>query len=215
MILKTKVKANSVTHLTDARYFAAWHVDWLGFNLQQGHENFVNPATLLALREWIDGPQVTGEFGPEDPADIARLADELQLDCIQLGPFSDQTTLEQLHGLRPLLKEIVVNTDSEADEIEATLAAQSGYVEAFLLNCSRGGISWTDLQAGRPFSVDRLRSWCDRFPLLLDIPFEEVSPNALLDQLDLHGFAVSGGEEEEVGVKSFDELDTFFEALEE
>ena len=44
--------------------------------------------------------------------------------------------------------------------------------------------------------------------------FKENALEEILNIPNLHGINVKGGEEEKVGVKSFDELDEFFEALE-
>ena len=49
-MLKTKVKASSITNLTDARYFAAWGVNWLGFDLRQGSDTYVQPQLVHAIK---------------------------------------------------------------------------------------------------------------------------------------------------------------------
>lgn len=213
-MLKTKIKVNSVTHLTDARYFAAWEVEWLGFNLQPGHEKFIEPAQVLAIREWVDGPRITGEFDWAEADTIRQIAEDLQLDSLQVGPLLDLETVRALSDDYAVLREIVIEGYSEADDIEETLERFQPHVEAFVLNFSKGGIRWSDLEQGRPLSVATLADWCQRFTILLDIDLEQVSPSDLVEEIDLHGFAVSGGEEEQVGVKSFDELDAFFEDLE-
>lgn len=213
-MLKTKIKANSVTHLTDARYFAAWEVEWLGFNLQEGHEKFIEPARVLAIREWVDGPRITAEFDWAEAAAIRQVASDLQVESLQLGPLFDRQTVQALAADYSIIREIVVEGYSQVEDIEDTLESLQPYVEAFLLNFSKGGIRWSDLEQGRPLTVDRLAEWCQRFSILLDIDLEDTSPSDLVEELDLYGFAVSGSEEEQVGVKSFDELDAFFEDLE-
>ena len=50
----------SITNLTDARYFSAWEVEWLGFNLSQGEENAISPLQVAAMREWVEGPKIVG-----------------------------------------------------------------------------------------------------------------------------------------------------------
>jgi phosphoribosylanthranilate isomerase len=56
---KTKIKVNGVTHLTDARYFAAAGVHYMGFDLFGEH---VVPAVELqkiaAIKEWVSGPKL-------------------------------------------------------------------------------------------------------------------------------------------------------------
>ena len=45
------LKATAVMNLTDARYFAAKEVDYLGFNLEEGTEGYLDPMYMKAIRE--------------------------------------------------------------------------------------------------------------------------------------------------------------------
>lgn len=214
-MLTIKVKANSITHLTDARYFAAWEVEWLGFNLRPGEENSVSPAQVAAIREWVDGPRITGELGLSTAEDIRAAVSQLELDTVQIDMLMPTEVIEDIHELRPLLQEIVVEAYADPDDLEELMERHQGLVEAFILNFTKGGIRWSDLEAaGSPVDLERLNDWCDRFAVILDIPLEETAPEEVLRLLNPYGFAVSGGAEEKVGVKSFEELDGFFEALE-
>jgi len=52
-MLKYKVKASKVTHLTDARYFAAMGVHWLGIDL----DSLTHPVQeFKEITEWVEGP---------------------------------------------------------------------------------------------------------------------------------------------------------------
>ncbi len=82
-MLRTKVKASSVTNLTDARYFAAWEVYWLGFDLDPHSERHVSPTAFEAIREWVDGVEVTGEFNLQSPEEIREAVEVLRLDAVQ------------------------------------------------------------------------------------------------------------------------------------
>ena len=57
-----QIKASQITNLTDARYFAAWGVEWLGFGLESGQDYFVTTAQMAAIKEWVEGPKMVGEF---------------------------------------------------------------------------------------------------------------------------------------------------------
>jgi len=50
-MLKIKVKASQITNLTDARYFAAWEVEWLGFNFDEGSAHYIPPVEMKAIKE--------------------------------------------------------------------------------------------------------------------------------------------------------------------
>ena len=92
-MLKTRIKASQVTNLTDSRYFAAREVEWLGFNLDAGTENFIHPQNIKAIKEWLEGPKIVGEFGMQDSNEIKAAIDFLGLDVIQVGMYADTGSL--------------------------------------------------------------------------------------------------------------------------
>lgn len=213
-MLSTKVKASSITHLTDARYFAAWETEWLGFYLSPGDENSVDGNQVAALREWVDGVKICGEFGMASTEDIETAISSLELDSVQVGMLTPVETLEAIHGKAELIQEIVPEAYMGADEIEEMLSTRKDQVDYFLLNFSKGGIIADDLKSGQPYSLEQLQDWSSRFPILVDIQLDKDGPVSFLESIPLKGFAVQGGAEEKTGYKSFDELDDFFEALE-
>lgn len=214
-MLSTKVKANSITHLTDARYFAAWEVEWLGFQLIPGDAHYLSPQYLAAFKEWVDGVKICGEFGLADVGEINEMIDLLDLKTIQVGIFTPVSTLKTLKERVEVLQELVVENYSDNADIEAILSENHAFVDYFILQCSKGGIQWSDLVNGIPFSIEQLKKWAGQYPLLLDINVDEdINYGDLLELIPVKGYCTSGGEEEKVGFKNFDELDDFFEALE-
>ncbi len=69
-MLKTLVKASNITNLTDARYFSALEVEWLGYHLEKGAETYIEPQNIIAIKEWVEGPKTVGEFGLQSKADF-------------------------------------------------------------------------------------------------------------------------------------------------
>jgi hypothetical protein len=56
---KTRVKVNKIEHLTDARYFAAAGVDYMGFQLDApGMNNEEEIRKIAAIKEWVSGPEI-------------------------------------------------------------------------------------------------------------------------------------------------------------
>jgi len=84
-MLKLSVKASQITNLTDARYFAAREVEWLGFNLDTGSENAIPPQQISAIKEWVEGPKIVVEFGLQSPDEIKQAVDYFDLDAIQVA----------------------------------------------------------------------------------------------------------------------------------
>lgn len=213
-MLKTKVKASSVTHLTDARYFAAWEVEWLGFNLSSGDPEAIDPRQAAAIQGWIDGVQIVGELNLPTVEDLQTATELLSLDAIQVGMYTETETLREWGGQLPIIQEIVINADTQLEEVEELLEAGQGVMAYFLMNFTKGDVTWVQVEQGVSITVEQLKEWAERYPLLLEIDLNDQRPSTLLDQLPILGFSLRGGAEEKVGYKNFDELDTFFEDLE-
>lgn len=213
-MLSTKVKASAITHLTDARYFAAWETEWLGFMLSPGAEASVELQLVAALREWVDGVKICGEFSLATLPEIEAAIDVLALETIQVGMLTPLESLKALKAKVEIIQEIVVEAYLTAEELAELMDERKEAVDYFLLQFSKGGLTWPDIQDGTPFGVDQLVQWAKQYPLLVDLPLSDTNPTQFLDQVPVKGFSVVGAAEEKVGVKSFDELDEFFEDLE-
>lgn len=213
-MLRTKVKASAINNLTDARYFAALEVTWLGFRLDPGHEHYVQPQIVKAIREWVDGVEIVGEFELQTANDIRTAADLLELDAIQVGMFTPVETLIELQSSRPVIKEIVVEADTTSAVLEDTLEQFAPYCALFLLDFAKSGLNWADLQAGAyALTHQDLQSICAQYPILLAMDLSPDGLRKVLDTLPVAGLCFTGGEEEKVGYKSFDELDELLEAI--
>ena len=62
MELKKFVKIRGVNNLSDARYCSGMMVDVIGFNLNSNHKDGVSIEALKAITQWVQGPQIAGEF---------------------------------------------------------------------------------------------------------------------------------------------------------
>lgn len=212
-MLSIKVKAAQISNLTDARYFAAWYCEWLGFCCDTSNPDYVTPELLHAIRDWVEGPQIIGEFGAQDPEYIRKTVDTLKLDAVQVGFFYDQSKLEDLEGLR-VIREVVIDPTEKMD-LATSLEAMSPYVQYFLLEFSKNNISWEALKSAElGIDVNTLKDLCSKYPILLSINVKGKEVNEVLEMIQPQGLNVFGGAEEKVGFKSFDELDEIFEALE-
>ncbi len=212
-MLKTKVKASSVSNLTDARYFAAFEVEWLGFTLSPGEEGYCPPPTVKGIREWVDGVKIVGEFGLEPPEDILALMETLPLDAIQAPMFAPVKNLMALSAECPVIQEIVISSDFSAQDLRVLMDQNGAFVHYFLLNFDKNRFNWPAVLEGRPISKAALSGICDQFPVLLDIPLTPSDVLEILDQIPIKGLSIRGGTEEKTGFKSFDELDALFDRL--
>ena len=213
-MLKVKVKASQITNLTDARYFAAWEVEWLGFNFDQGSAHYILPQNMKAIKEWVEGVKVVGEFSFATAEDINEAVELLELHAVQVGMFTEVSVLEKITEA-PVIKEVVISPEVDEVSLENHLEQCASHVEYFLLSFEKSGTTWEMLKNGESqIGNILLEKLCAKYKIILSINLSQDSLEEILAIPNLHALNVKGGEEEKVGVKSFDELDEIFEALE-
>ncbi len=206
-MLKTKIKASSIANLTDARYFAAWGVDWLGFDLQT-----ISVEDVKTMKDWLEGPVFVGEFGVQDEQRMEEIVSFLGLDAIQINMFATPPHFLKQEEIQ-LFQEIVIETTTNEDNIQSILTTNESLVDTFIIDLSKNAFSWNDIINGTVLGLDTLNEWCKNFNILLDIDQKAANWMQILEQSHAIGFSVKGGEEEKVGYKSFDAIDNLFEAL--
>ena len=87
-MLKSKIYARGIDNLTDARYFAAWYVNYIGFNGSSCLSGGTSLEQVSAIKEWVDVEAFSLDFsGLEPPSDIIGIANALEISSIKLGPF--------------------------------------------------------------------------------------------------------------------------------
>ncbi|MFN0014947.1 MAG: hypothetical protein ACKVU2_10400 [Saprospiraceae bacterium] len=198
------VKASSITNLTDARYFAAKEVAFLGFGLEEGTDGYLDPMYMKAIREWVQGPRIVGEFDQAPAAYVREAAAFFGLDAVQV---TNPNVLPDLQGIETIL---LVSGTERADDLEPLLQQSIPFATRFLLDFSTPGLS--DALLGT--QADAWKNLFARYPVLLDINVPVQSLPGLLQTLRPAGLALRGGAEERVGIKSFDEVDAIFDCLE-
>lgn len=193
---KLKIIAREITNLTDARYFAAMGVDYLGFDLSQDQENGVKPSFVKQLKDWVSGPRTLAYLsGFEKKEYIDEMIEQIKADALSFGVFTDlelirsysdhniirQSHAELLDSMQLDQNEDLIIHFKDAEEITAIM-------------------SWLE-ESGKHFKS-----------LFLDGP---VSPLILSDKLldKIDGIVIKGSDEEKTGYKSYDELDELFEWL--
>jgi phosphoribosylanthranilate isomerase len=212
-MLKIKVKASQITNLTDARYFSAKEVEWLSFNFSEGTENYIDPMRAKAMFEWVHGPHIVGEFDGLTADDINFYTEGYQLQHIQVGESITAETVFNLNAVS-IIKEIVVEPLASLEILRGCLRPFAASVEAFQLNFEKFGLSFLSLKNGNSaLTFADLKALCDEFKIILAIDFQLVELDNVL-RLNPYGLNVRGGDEEKVGIKSFDEVDDIFDKLE-
>ncbi len=202
-----QIKASQITNLTDARYFAAWGVEWLGFGLEPGRDHFVAPAQMAAIKEWLEGPKMVGEFSGLDVDLIRQSVDLLGLDAVEVSRFAN---LSALQLSVPMIMNIVMETHLEPEALIDLLKINE-MAEYFILDFEKNA-SINNFQ--KQFPVSWLSGLTKQFPVFIRTGLNTYSLEEITGDIKPLGISLAGGEEEKVGLKSFDELDEIFEALE-
>ena len=76
-----KIIANGVTNLTDARYFAAMGVDWIGFDM--GTDSPLSIEHVIAFSDWVEGPLFYLDVRGRPEEQIAEMLGSFQADGLR------------------------------------------------------------------------------------------------------------------------------------
>ena len=205
--MATLIKASRIAHLTDARYFAAKEVDYLGFNLEEGTEGYLDPMYMKAIREWVEGPKIVGEFSRTPIRVVREAAAFYGLDVVQVSAKKHGADLAELEGLEVILE---IETDQDGLRFSfSDLQQFAPHVDLFLFNFAHSNVSKSTFYA----NSELWRSMFALRPSLLQADFSAADWPEILTAFGLSGLSLVGGAEEQVGVKSYDEIEEIFEAL--
>lgn len=207
------LKANAVNNLTDARYFAAFGVEWLGFDFNPSSPTFSDISKVAAIREWLDGVKIVGEFHHPTIESLQETNSQLPLDAIQVDFSTPLDTLLEWNRALPVFKEILIPDHLNNFSLETEVNQYAPYVDFFLLNFNKYGIKWNTAIQKNVSPPKLLFELGQEYNLFFAIDINPTEIKAFVDVVQPYGFCIQGGEEEKVGYKSFDELDEILEAL--
>lgn len=193
-------KASRITNLTDARYFAARNFQYLSFNLEENTPRYLDPIYLRSIMEWVEGPHICGEFATAPLETALEAVRFLGLHAVEVPASWPDAELEKLADVQVLLR---LGPDLTPAQAATRMQRASGRVRAFVLYLSDGPVDpdWRNLFFQYPIFIHA------------DRPTQEMLD--LLNHLRPAGLDVAGGEEEQVGVKGFDELDALLDGVEQ
>ncbi|PWK29206.1 phosphoribosylanthranilate isomerase [Arcicella aurantiaca] len=196
-MLKTTVKVSNLNNLSDARYCAGMGVEMLGFSMDE-----LDFEKFKEMRGWLAGVQIVGETDSQDVKKIIELNEQYQPDLIQI---SDETLVAELQRIG---KPIIMKVDFATANLPALFQTLKGNVEYFLLeNSDDFGVIDNDV-------LSQIDAWSFQYPIILGFGVKESNANDLLEQTQLSGLALTGGNEIRPGFGDFDELMNTLEALE-
>ncbi|NNF21271.1 MAG: hypothetical protein HKN67_04970, partial [Saprospiraceae bacterium] len=70
-VIDRKLIAQNITNLTDARYFAAWGIEYLSFNLNSESPYYIPMEKVKEIRDWVEGPKILIESNSIEFTDLS------------------------------------------------------------------------------------------------------------------------------------------------
>jgi phosphoribosylanthranilate isomerase len=190
-----KIKINQVNNLTDARYFAAAGVDFLGFDCNIGSESFCPLSKIFEIKQWVEGPKFVLEFdGWQSEDEITNIIPNDGFGC-HFGAFSHF----QILTVNPVFKDYLI------EEIERSEFAN---IDFPVIRSEKTPEQFTSAEIG---VIRRIQS---EKTVFFDSNFASQDFEKIIEMFPGAGFILRGGNEDRPGFKSFEELDAIFEALE-
>ena len=186
-MLKTKIYASKINNLSDARYFAALYVDFLGFQL----DGSLSMDQIKEMTDWIEGPQPILEIdGLDSTPSLIDVIAHLNIPIVATSPYFKGY-------LPPQITKWPSFTLDQIDQAQdhATLIVEQRFDKL------------------DETQMNRIQRLCNSYDLWIDIPFLPQHLNRLLDTFRPYGLRIEGGEEERPGIRSFEDLDEIFEVL--
>lgn len=181
-MLRTKIIATHITTLTDARYFAAWGVDYLAYITDSNRDDAVSLEALKEIDQWVEGPETL-----------------LMYEGISID--SESATFRNAGYTRSILGPYIEDDGAWKEVFRVVTSLDDIDTAGRYIYRPEGMVPYTaDVEPGVHIYLDA--------HLSLESLIEASSYEYIT------GIVVRGSDEQKIGVKSFDELTDFFEAIE-
>lgn len=203
MALKTFVKISGITNLSDARYCAGMYVNLIGFSLEEGTEKYVAPAQYKEITGWVSGLEFVGEFNTMAASDVLEtLKNYPSITWIEHTRIDDLVTLKKA-GYHVIYKKDLAEVKHMEKDV-ATKLHEEGIL--FHITSNDDPLTLSDKEVISLVSND-----CE---VILGAGLSAENVTGLIEELNLKGIVLEGGEEIKPGLKDFDELADILEVLE-
>jgi phosphoribosylanthranilate isomerase len=196
-MLKTTIKVSNLNNLSDARYCAGMGVEMLGFSMDE-----LDFEKFKEMRGWLAGVQIVGETNSKDISTIIDLVVKYQPDYLEVSVWENVIEIQRIG------KPIILRVDFATANLPALFQATKGNVEYFVLENSY------EFGVVDDATLSQLDAWSFQYPILLGFGIKESNANYLLEQTQLTGFALKGGNEIRPGFGDNEDLMNVLEILE-
>jgi phosphoribosylanthranilate isomerase len=202
MSLKTVVKINRITNLTDARYCSGMHADILGFCLEPSSPTYITASQYQEITGWIAGIDFAAEFAHSTAAEITTL-----LPSYPGISWIESEHLDTLLALKDLAMGLIYKVSIEQlllmPELKELLAGQEITLH---LTSSQETITTEEQEF-----IEKSSSFTK---VLIGFGIRADNATMLSTLPGVHGLALDGGDEIKPGLRDFDQLADILENLE-
>lgn len=195
----TQIKAGGITSLTNARFFASFQVDWLGFNLDPLAEKPLSMAKMEDMKTWLVHDGLVGEFDNRGADEVLHLAGILGLQGVQI-PYSMPGRMFQEAG-------ITVFRYLQIDAGSLPLALDDRDTDFLVLHIP--GLTTADHAV-----QEQVQRWCEDHSILLHLPADKQQVVPAWEKWHPAGIDIRIQDEIRPGVQEFDSMLDLLEALE-
>jgi len=183
------IKAGRINNLTDARFFAAANVKYIGFDFRTENKNQLTIEDALEIKNWLSGPEYILEFSECNYDKIFEYCSKLNTNLIQI-PYS--ASYQNLNDYKLFL---AVENDLNAEQ------THNNFVENYVITIN---------------SKESLEKFYSHFPNA--IYHLNLSLNEQIDIFKKYpkiNLELIGKEEEEIGIKSYDEINDLLDWMDD
>lgn len=203
MALRTFVKINGITNLTDARYCSGMYVDLLGFTFEEGADRMVNAATFKEISGWVSGVDFVAEF---EYANAETIQNTLE-NCDEIK-WLEHRKIETLMEFREKGLNLIYRCTLQE-------FAALGQKQLEELANSAITIHVVDVKSSLTKEDEgRLKTFSNTQKIMLGTGINVSNVDRLIHELNLFGISMTGGDEIKPGLMDFNELADILEALE-
>jgi phosphoribosylanthranilate isomerase len=200
--------AGNITHLTDARYFSAWNVDWMGYQFDPSEPGALDLQTFSAIEEWVEGPETVIELGMVTGEELSTLVAETNATKIKFHPFQEpKDVLKSPIGSAEMVAHFVVEPGSNLADWTRFKGKWENHASYILLDLNKNNVD----PVGNPFLNELIGDRQSPASLLVSWPISIPFNLDWVKASGVSGLYFTGSDEEKTGVKSYEVMDEILE----
>lgn len=203
MALKTFVKINGITNLSDARYCSGMYVDLLGFAVEKSASKFILPSIFSEITGWLSGMQYTAEFTSTTASNVIEI-----LQDYPNVKWIEHEQIEVLWELKDAGYTLIWKCNLEDITLFPGPIIEKIEQSNIILHLFSKNLSLSEEEN------NFLKLIAPKYKIILGNGFNAASVDELIKKFPLFGISLIGGNEIKPGLKDFDTLADSLEALE-